>query len=675
MLVAAAPICALAGAVLSLAGGRGAETRLFWTYAAAALCGLVALGVGLAVLAGAGAQRLDLLQVLPGDDLALTLSPLTAFFWVVIGLVVAPVSVYGRGYGRQYVRERAGPLMGCVYNLFVLSLLLVTATDNALAFLIAWETMALLSYLLVVYEHHDRRVVSTGLLYAVMTRAGTACIVLAFLVLASRAPAGSLNFAAFGAGARALGPVGDSIVFLLALAGFGAKAGVMPLHVWLPRAHPVAPSHVSALMSGVMIKMGIYGMVLVWFGFLPAGPLWWGALVLILGLVSALLGVLYALMQHDLKRLLAYHSVENIGIILIGLGAALLLRAAGEPVFAAMALAAALFHTLNHAVFKSLLFLCAGAVQQAAHTRDLERMGGLITRMPLVGLCFLLGSAAISALPPLNGFASEWLIYQSLLAVDIHVTAAGVGGGALLAGAGLALTGALAATCFVKATGIAFLGQPRSDGAAAAQETGLYERAGMAILACLCVVLGLLAPLVLRLVTPLTRAWLGAAPLGGQPGLLDPLRPVGVQSHAALQPLALALALAGLAVFGIVVVRIARRARAEAQIGKTWNCGVALTPRMQYSGASFAQPVQRMFSAIVWPDRVEHVEYTHAPYFVSSLQHEVSYKPLFRKYFYTPVHAGFLRLVFVMRRLQNGSIHAYLAYVFLALIATLVVLR
>jgi hydrogenase-4 component B len=666
---------ALVGSVLSVVGGRDAETRLACAYVAAALCGLLALGVGLAVLAGASVQRVDLLTVLPGNDLAITLSPLSAFFWAVIGLVVLPVSIFGRGYGRHYLHDRAGALMGTAFNLFVLSLLLVTATDNALCFLVVWETMALLSYLLVVYDRHDRSVVNAGLLYALMTRAGTVCILLAFLVLASRAPGQSLDFVALPAGARALGPSGDSVVFLLALAGFGAKAGVMPLHVWLPRAHPVAPSHVSALMSGVMIKTGIYGMVLFWFGFLPAGPLWWGELVLALGVVSALLGVLYALMQHDLKRLLAYHSVENIGIILIGLGAALLLRSDNEPVFAALALAGALFHTLNHAVFKSLLFLCAGAVQHAAHTRDLERMGGLLKRMPWVGLCFLIGSAAISALPPLNGFASEWLVYQSLLAVGIHISTPGVGGGALVAGAGLALTGALAATCFVKAAGIAFLGQPRSTSAGAATDAGVFERVGMIMLAVLCAVLGLLAPLVLRLIAPITVAWLGAKPVGQQSGWVGALRPAGSQSQAALQPIGLALGLVGLTVLGVVLTRALRRGRSGARIGKTWNCGVGLTPRMQYSATSFAQPVQRMFSAIVWPDRVEHVEYTHAPYFVSTMSHEASFKPLFRKYLYAPVHAIFLRIVFMVRLLQNGSIHAYLAYVFVALICTLAVMR
>jgi hydrogenase-4 component B len=553
-------------------------------------------------------------------------------------------------------------------------LLIVTAADNALGFLIAWESMALLSYLLVVYDHSDRATVRSGLIYAIITHAGTAFIVLCFLVLAYNTPNGLLDFVAWHKHAGALGVGPASAAFLLALIGFGAKAGVMPLHVWLPRAHPVAPSNVSALMSGVMIKTGIYGMVLVWFVFLPAGPAWWGVLVLFLGAVSAFLGVLYALMQHDLKRLLAYHSVENIGIILLALGAALILRSSGLYALSALALAAGLFHTLNHAVFKSLLFMGAGAVQNAAHSRDLERLGGLMRRMPWTGACFLVGAAAIVALPPLNGFASEWLVYQSLIALGLHVTTTGIGGIALLGGTVLALTGALAAACFVKAVGIAFLGQPRTPGAAQAREVAAPERVGMVILALACLALGLVPPLVLRSMAEVTSELVGAAP-PSQGNWLLAVEPPGTLGHTALHPLALLLCLAAFGLLGAVSVGAWKRRRFPARVDKTWNCGIALTPRMQYSAGSFAQPIKRMFSAIVWPDRAVRVEYAHAPYFVSTIDYEASLKPIFNRYIYVPVHAVFLRFLLVLRLLQNGSIHAYLAYVFVALVATLVAVR
>ena len=672
--VLAAFACTVLGAAFSLVARAEPRWCLAVGYGAAALAGLLAALSGLRVLFGAQVGRLILITVLPGDDLAVRLTALAAFFWVVIGLVSSAVSIFAIGYARHYSERLSLGWLGAAYNLFVLSLLLVTAADNALGFLIAWESMALLSYLLVVYDHHDRAVVRAGLLYAIITHAGTASIILCFLVLAAHAPGNSLDFASLRAAGTGLGAGQATAAFLLALIGFGAKAGVMPLHVWLPRAHPVAPSHVSALMSGVMIKTGIYGMVLVWFGFLPTGPLWWGILVLALGTISAFLGVLYALMQHDLKRLLAYHSVENIGIILMALGVALVFRSTGQSALAALALVAGLFHTLNHAIFKSLLFMGAGSVQNAAHSRDLERLGGLMRRMPWTGVCFLVGAAAIVGLPPLNGFASEWLVFQSLLAVGMHVGSPGVGGAALLAVAALSLTGALAAACFVKAVGIAFLGQPRTPSAEAAREATGPERAGVALLACTCLALGLLPPLVLRALAPVTVGLLGVNP-PGQGSWFLPVGPPGTRGHTALHPLALGLFLAGFGLLGAILVGAWRRRHAPARVAKTWNCGVTLTPRMQYSATSFAQPIRRMFSAIVWPDRAVQVEYTHAPYFVSTIRYEVSLKPLFHRFLYTPVRAVFLRFVALLRLLQNGSIHAYLAYIFVALIATLVVVR
>jgi hydrogenase-4 component B len=673
--VIVAPIvCAVLGAFAALLFRQEPNRSLAFGYGAVALTGLLATIAGGRVLFGAASPRLLLFAVLPGDDLALHLTPLSAFFWLVCGLPTTAVGIFAIGYSRHFQGRLSLGWLGAVFNLFVLSLLLVTAADNALGFLIAWESMALLSYLLVVYDHHDRSVVRAGLLYAIMTHIGTACIILCFLVLAAHSPDTSLDFTALHAGGRGLTTVPATAAFLLALVGFGVKAGVMPLHVWLPRAHPVAPSHVSALMSGVMIKTGIYGMVLVWFAFLPAGPLWWGLLVLALGCISAVVGVLYALMQHDLKRLLAYHSVENIGIILIALGAALLFRSSGAGSLAALALAAGLFHTLNHAVFKTLLFLCAGSIQNAAHSRDLERLGGLMKRMPWTGACFLVGAAAIVALPPLNGFASEWLIFQSLLAVGVHVSTTGVGGIALAAASALALAGALAAACFVKAVGIGFLGQARTARAAEAKEAGLPERVGMLLPALACVGLGLAPPLVLRMLGPVTTGLLGALP-PGQGSWLFAVQSPGTMGGTALHPIALLAFLAGFGLLGAILVGVVRRVRAHDRVAKTWSCGVILTPRMQYTATSFAQPIRRMFSAIVWPDQSVEVDYAHAPYFISAISYEVSLKPFFQRFLYMPVRAAFLRCVALLRLVQNGSIHAYLAYAFLALVAVLVAAR
>ncbi len=362
--------------------------------------------------------------------------------------------------------------------------------------------MALAAYCLVSFEHEKPEARSAGVLYFVMSHIGTGCIMLGFLLLFQAT--GGYGFAGFHAlsgNADWLSSGSRNAAFLLFLLGFGVKAGIVPLHTWLPAAHPVAPSNVSAFLSGVIIKTGIYGMARVFFYFLGTPPMWWGVTVLTIGTISAVLGVLYALMQHDLKRLLAYHSIENIGIILMGFGASLMFLHTGHPLLATLALIAGLYHTINHAVFKGLLFLGAGAVLHATHTRDMEHMGGLAKRMPQTAFFFLVGAVAISALPPLNGFVSEWLTYQSLLqgfgTTDSLVRLMFPIGGALLA-----LTSALAAACFVKAFGITFLAQPRSEAAAQAHEAPLTMLLGQGVLVAACVFLGLCPTLFLRAPRP-----------------------------------------------------------------------------------------------------------------------------------------------------------------------------
>ncbi|MDB5059960.1 MAG: formate hydrogenlyase subunit 3/multisubunit Na+/H+ antiporter, MnhD subunit, partial [Chloroflexi bacterium] len=362
------------------------------------------------------------------------------------------------------------------------------------------------------------------------------------------------------------------------------------------------------------------------------------------------------------------------GIILLALGAALILRSGHHPALAGLGIAAALFHSLNHAVFKALLFMGAGTIQSATHSRDLERLGGLMRNMPWTGACFTIAAAAALALPPFNGFASEWLIFQSLITVGLHVSAAGIGISAILAGVMLGLSGALAAVCFVKAVGITFLGQPRSAAAASAVEVGGLERFGAVLLACCCVLLGLVPPLVLRLLEPVSRSLVGVSPLGVSSSWLSGVDVPGTAGHTALQPVGLLLGLLGAGILSLVLMGAFRR-RTKARVSKTWNCGVTLTPRMQYSSTSFAQPIRRMFSAIIWPERSLKVETSHSPYFVSAISYEVSLKPLFERFVYGPVHALFLRVIQLVRLLQNGSIHAYLAYVFIALVVVLAVAR
>jgi hydrogenase-4 component B len=392
--------------------------------------------------------------------------------------------------------------LGAFFNLLLLALGLQVIADNVITFLILWELVSLLAYLLVLTEHREPATIRAANWYMGISHISFAALLAAFLLLAGGDVTAA--FDALRANAAAL-PQRD-LIFLLALLGFGAKAGLIPLHVWLPMAHPVAPSHVSALMSGVVIKMGVYGFCRIVLEILGAGPAWWGGLVLALGVASALFGVLYALMEHDLKRLLAYHSVENIGIIFIGIGAGLMFQSYGLLTLAVLGFIAALYHTLNHACFKGLLFLGAGSVLHATGTRNMEEMGGLIKRMPHTALAFLVGSASISALPPLNGFASEWLVFQTLLGGS-RIPAPPVALMIPIAVALLALTGGLAMACFVKAFGITFLALPRSNAAEQAHECPASMQTGMGILAFACIALGLTPFLSFPFSASLWRGW------------------------------------------------------------------------------------------------------------------------------------------------------------------------
>jgi len=386
----------------------------------------------------------------------------------------------------------------------------VVTAKNIFYFLIFWELMSITSYFLVVYEHEKPAARKAGLIYFVMTHIGTAFITAAFILLYVHS--GSFHFDSFGANASPLNFAWKNAIFLCALIGFGTKAGIIPLHIWLPEAHPQAPSHVSALMSGVMIKTAIYGLLRFLFNFLGTPFPWWGSLILVFAALSTLLGVLYALMEHDLKRLLAFHSIENIGIILLGIGMAVLFNAANQPVFASFALMAALYHTMNHAAFKGLLFLGAGAVISKAHTGNMEELGGLIKKMPWTAVCFLIGAVAISALPPLNGFVSEWLTFVSLL-MGFKNGSAGISLLTPVLAGLLGFASALVATCFVKVFGITFLGTARSEHARQSSEVDLSMKLGMGMLAACCIIFALSAPVITFLLGKVTQALFGSEAL------------------------------------------------------------------------------------------------------------------------------------------------------------------
>jgi len=649
-------------------------------FGGSAAASLVTGGVGLFALAAAAALRGPLIQHdASGLALGCSVDALSGWFLVVLGLVGTAVAVYSVGYFAHASPGRTA-FVGVAFNVLLGSVEMVFVAAGAIGFLLAWELMTLATAALVATEHEHAQTRRAAFLYLALSHLGTGCLVAGFLLLASHAP--SLAFAdILGRGSPAI-PL-PSVVFLLFLAGFGVKAGMIPLHVWLPEAHPAAPSPISALMSGVLIKTGIYGIFRVCVAGLGVPPLAWGGLVLALGAVSMVLGVLYALMQHDLKRLLAYHSIENIGIILIALGSAILLESHGAHELAALALAAAIFHSINHALFKTLLFLGAGAVLHATGLRDLNHLGGLGRRMPVTMLAFMIGAAAISGLPPLNGFASEWLTFQGLLATagghDIAPIARFAAAGTIGA---LALTTGLAVACFVKATGIAFLGLPRSAAAAAAQEVARPALAAMAALAAACVATGLAAGPAFHALLGVARVSLHSAsgPAGPIPSTFTPAVTAGPHTDFAATYTPLAVGLLLILAVGIVALaaryRILLAARRVERIAEprrvdTWACGIAPRAAFQYNATSYSKPVRIFFRRIFSPEREVRIEYHPGTAFPSSISYRSHVTLVVEDRIWRPLHALSLRAANFARKLQGGAIQIYIAYCVIAVLLLL----
>lgn len=660
----------LLGAFAALLGGRSAIGRGL-VAAGAAVGSAAGLALGVLVIASEIPLTFTSARLLPLTGVALRLDGLGAFFLVVVGLVGCASAIYAFGYSAQYAGRYSLRLVGVMFNLLLLALSLQVMADNALTFLVLWEAMSLTAYWLVLTEHDRPGTVRAGVWYFAMMHVGFAALVAMFLVLSGADL--TTSFTSMRAGVASLSPGLRNAVFLLALFGFGSKAGIIPLHIWLPMAHPVAPSHVSAVMSGVVIKMGIYGLLRVLLDLMGGGPTWWGAVILAAGSVSALLGVLYALMEHDLKRLLAYHSVENIGIILIGIGTGMIFHSYGLMTLAALGFISGLYHTINHASFKALLFLGAGSVLQATGTRNMEKMGGLIKRMPWTSLFFLVGSVAISALPPLNGFASEWLVFQSLLGGS-NIPTPEVAVVMPIAVGILALTSGLAAACFVKAFGITFLAIPRSREAEHAHESPPSMLAGMALLALACVALGL-APFVVVPALGRVLAGLGGLPDTHAAFTLN-LYLVAPNNFASMSPTLVALGLLvllGLVPLVMLIFRVNRRWR----VSDSWGCGrVGQTPRMEYTATAFAEPLRRVFAELYRPTKELSIDFhPDSKYFVQSIEYRSEITPWFEKALYGPL-LWFIRFVAsLVRRLQSGSVHIYLFYIAVALLILLLIAR
>jgi len=641
--------------------GRAAVVGLLT--AASGVTGAVA---GAAALGGARwSARWPELLPLAGVDLAV--DALSGLFMAVSGGVVAAVALYGIGYAGHALTGRQ---VQAVLPLFAWTLVLVPAASSVGTFLLLWELMAVSSLLLVVAEHRRRASVrEAGVWYAVMTQLGFAILLVALLVFA--AGAGGETFTALRAGAGSLSPAVRGTVFALVLTAFGSKAGMVPLHAWLPRAHPEAPSHVSALMSAAMVGLGAYGLIRVGFDLLGGGPRWWWLLTIALGAVSAVYGIVQATVAGDLKRLLAYSTCENLGLVLLGVGAAGLFADGGDQGLAALALAAALLHVVNHAAFKALLFCAAGSVLHATGTRDLDALGGLRPRMPATCALFALGALGAVALPPGNGFVSEWLLLQSL----IHgLSVPGVTTALMLpvAIAAIALSAGLAAAAFVKALGVGFFARPRSAAAARAREGSPTMLTGMGLLAAGCAALALFPGV---LADGLARATAASGLTGRRPvdtpGLH--LRLAGLSGT--LAPLWVALALAGAVLLLAALLRLAARTPRRRQ-APLWDCGAgAPTARMEYTATSFAEPLQRVFDDVLAPEQdVDVTPVREAAYLVEQVRYRRKVPDRIEHRLYRPVLAALAGVGHSARRLADGSVHRYLGYGFFGLIALLVAL-
>lgn len=655
----------ISGAVTTLVFASNKPVSRYIAYIASIAASVLGICTGLLKLLENGKPVLfELKTNYEFLNISFYIDNLSAFFILLISFLTLAVSIYSFGYVKHYEEKRNTGILGSLYNLFTASMLLVVTTGHIFLFLVSWEIMSLVSYFLVVYVNEKTEVQKAGIIYLVMTHIGTAFITTGFILLykySGQTGISLLNTSGVPAAAK-------NIIFICLLIGFGTKAGIIPLHIWLPHAHPAAPSNISALMSGVMIKTAIYGIVRFILGSMSAEYSWWGTAILVVGAVSTVLGVAYALMEHNIKRLLAYHSIENIGIILMGLGLSIIASVNGNAVIAALSLTAALFHTFNHSIFKGLLFLGAGAIHYSAGTKDIEKLGGLIKKIPYTAVFFLAGALAISAIPPFNGFVSEWITYQSMLqniADSNNILKLII----IISAALLALAGALAAYCFVKVYGISFLGKPRTGHSENAKEVPAPMLAGMGILSVICLLTGIFPMFMIKLLDSVNLQLLGTAITGRFESFSCFITLPVTAGKSGIAPLGLVFLIVMLFSLAYFVIS-SFTAKAVTRRYNTWDCGFGkLDSRMQYTATGYSKPVRIVFRAIFRPQRELRVEDGSLPYFIKSAKYIVSTQSIFEKYIYEPV----IRFLFSFARkarfaIQTGSIHAYLLYIFIAII-------
>jgi len=672
------------------------------------LAALGVLWVSGDVLRSGTVLQAELWTIRPLGTLSISIDRLSALFLFVAAVVVLASSVFSASYLQRYLGHYHLRTFTAWYLLLFASIVLILIAADALLFLLAWEAMSIFSYLLVNFEHRRDESSRAAYLMLAMGEAGFMAVALVFLFLA--ASAGSLEFSALKTAGAELGSAARWLVFLLTFFGFGVKAGLVPVNTWLPRAHPAAPANVSAILSGVILNLGLYGIIRLNLDLVPINIIGAGVLVLVVGTISALVGILYATTENDLKAMLAHSSIENIGIVTVGLGAGLVFAAYGWPALAEIAFIAAFYHMINHSVYKALLFLGAGTVDDRAGTRDLNRLGGLVHTMPWTAGAMLVGALAISALPPFNGFVSEWLTLQTMLrSVELPATLVKIV--FALCGAGLALTAALAVTCFVKMFATGFLGMSRSEGAAEAIEARNSSIVPMVSLAVLCLLLGVLPtyviPVLDEVVTPVTGAKAvdalvppffassaahGSLPpafaaefhdLGAQVGQdIIPGRGLVVMHRGeAKNPVVFAmstsymlLVLTGLLLLTYVVVRLwLTRARRLAR-RERWDGGVRrLLPEMTYTATGFSNPVRVIFDAIFRPTTVEDTSETVADHFRMAIRRERLAIHIVDRFAVRPAKKAAMALARDLATMHHGRINAYVAYVLLSLVLSLII--
>lgn len=651
----------LAVGLLGVAFPRNFEMISRWLFPIGAVIGIV-----LAVIALFGIASVPQTRVLPLGlpDLPfhLRLDALSSFFLFLLGATSAGISVYASGYIRRNEGTTAS-LQCLLYHIFLASMVFVMLADDGYAFMVAWETMALSSFFLVTAEHSHAEIRRAGYLYLLVAHIGAVGILLSFGVMA-----GSLGDYSFDA-MRSFATTGvwPSVAFLLALFGFGAKAGLLPMHIWLPEAHPAAPSPVSALMSGVMLKTAVYGMLRITFDLLHVQHWWWGVILLVLGLLAALFGVIFSAIQSDMKRLLAYSSIDNIGLIFVGIGLTLIFKAFNQPLFSALAITATLYHCINHAFFKSLLFLSTGSVLHATGERNLGKLGGLIHRMPWVAWLALVGALASAGLPPLNGFISEWLLLQSFLFTS------GLPHGYLnmllpVSAAAIALVAALAAFAMVKFFGVIFLGQPREENLALAHDANNRERIGLLWLAVGCILLGLFPSIVISMIDPISRQLVdGSLNYVNSHMSWWLIAPINTD-RASYSP---AIFFGTLAIFTPLVYWAVKKFFNTRQIfGAPWDCGFPQqTARMQDTAQGFGQPIRRIFSPFLKSTGKNPSPFDTQPKYYKLVEDPFWY------WIYLPI-VRFVELgTRLISFLQQGRIAIYLLYSFLTLLILLVLTR